>query len=152
MDFGNLTAPGDNLSTNNSFVIRFRAQVLDTPTNRTGTTVTNVATLQFTDPDTGNPTTISDPNNPNVVVLAPAQVSGRVFIDNDNDGIDDGEPAINNVTVRLVGIDDLGQIVDRALQTGPNGQYLFDLVRPGSYRVEETQPPDSLTDVTPRTI
>ncbi|MCA9121123.1 MAG: DUF11 domain-containing protein [Planctomycetaceae bacterium] len=71
-------------------------------------------------------------------------IAGRVFIDSDNDGIfDPGEIGIGGVAITLVGNDDLGA-VNRTTFTGSDGFYSFGSLRPGSYRVIESQPPGYL--------
>jgi hypothetical protein len=71
-----------------------------------------------------------------------ASLSGFVYADANNDGAKaaTGEPGIAGVKVRVVGTDDLGHAVDQARTTGPDGSYLFGSLRPGTYRVVETQP------------
>lgn len=78
--------------------------------------------------------------------LLPSSLSGTVFNDHDNDGVFetvDGETGIAGVTLRLTGIDDLGNAVDVTLQTGSDGTYEFTNLRPSEaagYTITETQP------------
>ena len=54
--------------------------------------------------------------------LAPAKLSGYVYVDADNDGVKDGgEAAIAGVTVTLTGTDDLGNPVSETATTDANG-------------------------------
>ena len=78
--------------------------------------------------------------------LVPAQISGTVFIDLDNDGIRDaGETGgVPGVTITLTGTDDLGNPVSTTTTTDGSGNYSFTGLRPGSYTVTET-PPAGLT-------
>ncbi|EBA11901.1 SdrD B-like domain-containing protein [Roseobacter sp. CCS2] len=59
-------------------------------------------------------------------------LSGRVFMDADDNGVDDAEMGVAGVTVTLVGADgtDLA-----TTQTGPDGSYQFDGLAPGDYTV-----------------
>jgi len=73
--------------------------------------------------------------------LAPASLSGSVFIDTDNDGFFDlGESGIAGVTVALTGTDDLGNAVSLSTMTVAGGGYTFTNLRPGTYALTETQP------------
>ncbi|QGJ68626.1 Hypothetical protein PBC10988_2870 [Planctomycetales bacterium 10988] len=77
----------------------------------------------------------------NFADLLPDFISGRVYVDFDNDGIDDlGEPGIPGVTLFLTGIDDLGNNVTQMTTTDQNGNYLFQDLRLGIYAVTEVQP------------
>ncbi|MEZ5145347.1 MAG: SdrD B-like domain-containing protein [Acidimicrobiales bacterium] len=73
--------------------------------------------------------------------LAPSSLSGVVFSDASNDGVQDpGEPGIAGVTVTLTGTDDLGNPVNVVTTTDASGGYAFTGLRPGTYTVTETQP------------
>ena len=73
--------------------------------------------------------------------LPPASISGSVFSDYNNDGIRDlGEPGISGVTLRLTGIDDLGNPVDVTVTTDNQGEFVFQSLQPGTYEIFETQP------------
>ena len=74
--------------------------------------------------------------------LAPASIAGSVYIDPDQDAVrDPGEDlVIPDVEVRLTGVDDLGNPVNRSLSTGTDGAYRFNGLRPGTYTVTETRP------------
>src|SRR5581483_4860639 len=75
-------------------------------------------------------------------VIAPATLSGTVYLDANNNGhLDSGEQGIAGVAIRLTGTDDLGQTIDRSLATDSNGTYAFLTLRPGNYNLTETQPP-----------
>jgi uncharacterized repeat protein (TIGR01451 family)/fimbrial isopeptide formation D2 family protein len=79
--------------------------------------------------------------NNNFGELRPASLSGRVYRDDNNDGIPDaGEPGIGGVTITLTGTDDLGNSVLLTTTTSITGFYTFDNLRPGTYTVSETQP------------
>jgi uncharacterized repeat protein (TIGR01451 family)/fimbrial isopeptide formation D2 family protein len=79
--------------------------------------------------------------NNNFGELRPASLSGRVYRDDNNDGIPDaGEPGIGGVTITLTGTDDLSNTVTLTATTTVTGYYRFDNLRPGTYMVSETQP------------
>jgi large repetitive protein len=66
----NATTVGDNLTTNNTFLVRLQALVLNVLSNQDGTVLTNNASLRYTDPETGV-TTIPDPTPPTITVVEP---------------------------------------------------------------------------------
>ena len=74
--------------------------------------------------------------------LLPAAVSGRVFLDLNNDGTaQSADSAIAGVTLTLQGSDDLGPITPQTITTAADGSYQFINLRPGTYTVvEPTQP------------
>jgi len=82
---------------------------------------------------------------PEVVIDVPppaqATLTGRVYIDRNNDGTRQAtECGTAGVTVTLTGTDDLGAGVTRTAITTANGCYSFTGLRPGTYTVTETQP------------
>jgi protocatechuate 3,4-dioxygenase beta subunit len=70
-----------------------------------------------------------------------ATLSGNVFCDCDNDGIQtvDSTP-IADVTITLTGTDQLGNAVSLITTTAADGSYLFIGLSPGTYTVSQTQP------------
>jgi uncharacterized repeat protein (TIGR01451 family) len=70
-------------------------------------------------------------------------LSGRVFFDADNDGVQSGaaETGIDGVSLTLTGTDDTGASVSVTTTTDANGDYAFDGLRPGTYTVTEPQQP-----------
>ena len=68
-------------------------------------------------------------------------LSGFVYFDANNDGIKQaGEVGIAGATVTLTGINDLGSAVNTSLLTQADGSYSFSGLRPGTYKLTETQP------------
>lgn len=77
------------------------------------------------------------------VVVEAGSVGGWVFVDANQDGIQQiSDQPIYNVEVTLVGVDDLGNEVNRATRTSRTGRYDFSSVRPGSYTLIQSQPTD----------
>ncbi|MFO0954774.1 MAG: SdrD B-like domain-containing protein, partial [Isosphaeraceae bacterium] len=73
--------------------------------------------------------------------LVPATIAGLVYGDANNNGtVDAGESGIAGVGLTLTGTDDLGQSVTLSATTAADGSYRFEGLRPGVYRIEETQP------------
>ena len=71
-----------------------------------------------------------------------SSISGRVWLDLDNDGvIDPGEEGIEGVTVRLTGTDLAGNPVSRDMVTGADGSYVFAELPPGRYTLTQPQQP-----------
>jgi hypothetical protein len=68
---------------------------------------------------------------------APASLSGFVFAD--NNGILVG---LSGATLTLTGTNDLGQAVTLTTTSNATGQYSFTGLRPGTYAVRETPPPN----------
>ncbi len=89
-------------------------------------------------------------NASSVVQVANSSLAGRVFVDRNGNGAQDGtlpaqDEGIGNVTLTLSGTDLYGNAVSRTLTTvntvgTTRGDYLFDNLPPGSYSVTETQP------------
>ncbi len=78
--------------------------------------------------------------NNNFGELAPAGLSGFVYVDTNDNGVKDaGETGIGGVTVTLTGSDDVGAVSTTAL-TDATGFYRFQNLRPGTYTITESQP------------
>ena len=70
-----------------------------------------------------------------------ASIAGVVYVDADDDGIQDaGEDGISGVTITLTGTDILGNTVNQTATTDANGAYQFDNLADGTYQVTQTQP------------
>lgn len=73
--------------------------------------------------------------------LKAGKLSGYVYLDKDNDASrESGESGISNVKITLTGTDDRGNSVSRVAYTDSKGYYVFDNLRPGVYKIAESQP------------
>ncbi|WP_449224078.1 MSCRAMM family protein [Aporhodopirellula rubra] len=76
--------------------------------------------------------------NYNFCEVLPAEISGVVYVDRDNDCVrDSGEEGLAGVLIELV--DDSGNVI-ATTTTDANGEYSFTNLRAGEYLVRETQP------------
>ncbi|MEX2560496.1 MAG: SdrD B-like domain-containing protein [Pirellulales bacterium] len=83
----------------------------------------------------------SDGVNNNFGELPPASLAGCVYLDINNNGLQNaGESGIFGVTILLTGTDDLGDAVNLSTMTDSNGHYSFGNLRPGTYRINEVHP------------
>ncbi len=81
--------------------------------------------------------------NYNFCEIPPAEISGSVFVDTDNDGVRDaGEIGIGGVTIELLDRSGAGtgQTIVTSSSPGSVGAYRFTGLRPAVYGVRETQP------------
>ena len=80
----------------------------------------------------------------------PVAISGRVYLDADNDGvIDGGETGIGGQTITITGTDDRGQPVNVSLTTQSDGSYSVPDLRPGTYTVTQpNQPANTANGIT----
>jgi fimbrial isopeptide formation D2 family protein/uncharacterized repeat protein (TIGR01451 family) len=114
------------------------ATLVNTATLTNASTLEGVVPGERDDPDPDNDNSDTDDDS---VRIRTNSLAGNVFFDADNDGVmDAGETGIGSVDVRLRGTDHLGNAVDTTIQTQPDGSYLFDNLRPGTYQITETQP------------
>ena len=102
-----------------------------------------------TDPGTSNPDGTGDqgtPDDPTPFVpptVPLGEISGTVFQDDSNDGLQQpGEAGIEGVEITLAGTDYLGNTVSQTVLTDANGRYTFDGLPAGDYTVTQTQPND----------
>jgi uncharacterized repeat protein (TIGR01451 family)/fimbrial isopeptide formation D2 family protein len=73
--------------------------------------------------------------------VRPSSIAGSSFVDSNNDGVrGNNERGIPGVVVRLTGTDDRNQSVSANVTTDGNGNYIFTGMRPGTYRLAQTQP------------
>ncbi|MFO0305133.1 MAG: SdrD B-like domain-containing protein, partial [Burkholderiales bacterium] len=79
--------------------------------------------------------------------LARGTISGRVYVDTNNNGVPDGgELGIAGVTIVLSGTDELGNAVNETTVTDALGNYRFVNLRPGIYRLTEPAQPFGTTN------
>jgi uncharacterized repeat protein (TIGR01451 family) len=83
--------------------------------------------------------------------IPPSTLSGTVFIDVDNNGLQTlpGDAGLSGITLLITGTDDTGAAVSRTVVTDANGNYSLPDLRPGTYSVvEPTQPPGTGNGIT----
>jgi uncharacterized repeat protein (TIGR01451 family) len=83
--------------------------------------------------------------------LLPATIAGRVFLDINNNGVQDppGDTGLPGVQITITGTDDTGAAVNRTVTTGPDGSYSVPDLRPGTYTITEpTQPAGTVNGIT----
>jgi hypothetical protein len=100
-----------------------------------------------TDPTGVNPDdpsdqgTLDDPTAFAPAAVPQGTISGVVFQDDNNDGVQDtGEVGISGVEVVLTGTDVYGNAVNVTVQTDANGVYTFNGLVAGTYAVAQVQP------------
>ena len=100
-----------------------------------------------TDPTGLNPNdpsdqgTLDDPTVFDPAAVPLGAISGAVFQDDNNDGIQDaGEAGIAGVEIILTGTDVYGNPVSATVFTDANGIYTFDGLVAGTYEVRQVQP------------
>ena len=71
----------------------------------------------------------------------PSTLSGYAYLDTNNDGIkQSSESGIASIQVTLSGNNDLGSIAPITVQTNASGYYVFQSLRPGTYKITEAAP------------
>ncbi|MGB7343551.1 MAG: isopeptide-forming domain-containing fimbrial protein [Pirellulaceae bacterium] len=83
----------------------------------------------------------NDTDTEPTIILATSSVAGSTWVDLNQDGVRDaGELPLPGTLLVLTGIDDNGAAVNATTTTDTNGDYIFDLLRPGTYQVQQVQP------------
>ncbi|WOK38119.1 SdrD B-like domain-containing protein [Sphingomonas sp. C3-2] len=107
--------------------------------------ITNKASIAPGQNASGDPITKdSDPTNDEktaVVQITGSSIAGSVYADNNGDNVIQAAERLSGVTVALTGTDTFGNTVTvPATVTDASGNYIFDRLPPGAYRLVETQP------------
>ena len=135
---GDVVFNGGTLASGASFTVTILATI---DAGTTGT-ITNPVTVTTTtvETDTTN-NAASDTTTVNVPDPNTSSIAGTVFVDLNDNGIQDaGEAGIAGVTLNLTGTDVDGNAVDQTEMTDADGNYLFDNLAAGTYSVAEVQP------------
>jgi len=83
-----------------------------------------------------------------VDVQPPAQLSGWVFLDFNNDGVlDPNETPLSGVVITLTGLSDAGEAVWDVQYTDADGAYSFTGLSAGVYQIAQTQPGDLIDGI-----
>jgi hypothetical protein len=99
----------------------------------------NTAHVEGNEPETN--LNNNDDDETTLVEADPSSIGGTVYVDRNNNGVhDSGEGVLSGVIVTLKGIDAAGATVIRTTTTNASGNYLFDELNAGTYRIIETQP------------
>ncbi|MEM9826657.1 MAG: isopeptide-forming domain-containing fimbrial protein [Planctomycetota bacterium] len=100
--------------------------------------VTTTATVTANEIETNN----ANNNDPDTTQILPgARVAGTSWVDiNQNGIVDAGETLLPAVELVLTGIDEDGVAVSEVTTTDALGNYQFDQLRPGNYRIAQVQP------------
>ena len=93
---------------------------------------------------------VSGSSGNNFAEIVPSSIRGVVFLDLNNNGVQNGaDRGIAAVVLNLVGTDHLGQPVAASSTTSPDGSYTFDGLRPGTYTLTQPdQPPETANGIT----
>jgi sarcosine oxidase gamma subunit len=78
--------------------------------------------------------------NYNFGYYQPVSISGNVYDDTNDNGVDNAEPGVAGVTITLTGTNGMGNPVSLSTTTASNGTYSFSGLTPGNYTVTETPP------------
>ena len=108
-------------------------------------------TAEISASDRPDPNSVPNDNNPlendqKTVIVTPSALSsltGKVYADVNNNGLDDAEPGISGATVTLTGKDANGATVNLSVLTQADGSYSFTGLiasNAGGYTITETQP------------
>ena len=92
-------------------------------------------------------TSVSSSSGNNFSELVTSSISGKVFSDTNNNGVENGsELGIPSVTITLTGTDYLGGAVSESATTNGSGAYSFTALLPGSYTVTQASQPSNTTN------
>lgn len=86
---------------------------------------------------------ISGAINNDFAEIVPSSISGTVFLDQNNNGVQNGADAgIPGQTIQLTGTDYRGNSVSQTVTTAADGSYSFGNLLPGTYSVRQPTQPD----------
>ncbi len=90
----------------------------------------------------------TDSSENNFGEILPVALSGTVFIDLNNNGVQNapGDTGLPGVTLVITGTDDTGAAVSRTVTTLPDGTFSITDLRPGTYTVTEPTQPNGTTN------
>ena len=111
---------------------------IDVTTPATDGVITNNANVSADEIETdGSDNIVAEPTT----IVSTSSIAGTSWVDTDSDGVADvGEILLPGVLVTLTGVNDLGATISQTTTTDANGDYLFSMLRPGTYQVTQTQP------------
>lgn len=122
--------PGSATSNQATITLVVRASTTATPG-----TITNTAQLTSDDNTTGVT------NSETTLLVGLADLSGRVYVDANRNGIFDvGEAGVPGVTINLTGTTTAGAAVTQSATTDANGAYTFTDLTIGTYTIVQVQP------------
>src|SRR5690606_26281155 len=102
-------------------------------------TLYNTAHVEGNEPETNHNN--NDDDETTEVQAKPSSIGGTVYVDRNDNGVrDPGESGLQGVLITLKGVDNFGATVVRTTTTDAYGNYLFDNLNGGMYRLVETQP------------
>jgi hypothetical protein len=103
-----------------------------------GANLTNTVTVN----SAGETNTANNTATDSATVAATASLSGRVYVDSNNNGVrDTNEPGIAGITMTVTGTATAGGAsVTRTTTTNAEGEYTFADLPVGTYSVSQTQP------------
>jgi uncharacterized repeat protein (TIGR01451 family)/fimbrial isopeptide formation D2 family protein len=101
-EFGNVTTASDNNTTNNSFVVRVLAVVVNEVANQSGVNLVNNANLIYTNGTTGTPTTVDSATTNTVSIVEPV-LSVAKTITSATHAVDAGDTVSYQIVVTHTG-------------------------------------------------
>ena len=134
-----ITVDAGTIAAGGSFQFDILATIND---GETADVVNNVSVSTTTDETS---TADNDASATTTIDQAIFELSGRIFLDFDNDGIQDtGEEGVEGVLLRVTGGDLPAEGVEGT--TDENGDYLFEDLVPGTYSIQRLGTPDDTQD------
>ncbi|MEM8911373.1 MAG: SdrD B-like domain-containing protein [Planctomycetota bacterium] len=134
-----ITVDAGTIAAGGSFQFDILATIND------GETADQVNNVSVTTTTNESSTTDNDASATTTIDQAIFELSGRIFLDFDNDGIQDaGEEGVEGVLLRVTGGDLPAAGVEGT--TDANGDYLFADLVPGTYSVQRLGTPDDTQD------